>query len=225
MPRSGKKGNNGGGTAPKIRSSDMGILLATQKELSLANPDSPAVNKKALKRLAEDDDRREQLKKISQRYAELVVNELETFDKNVLKNETAVDLDDVKAVMERTRDYFYGCAEAEVPATVNSYCVIALGLSIHRVNTYIKTHRTDSAEFILKVKDMIADQTVTASLVRSVDNVTAIFQLKNMHGYADNIKIEAAVPDTVPEIDEDALKAEYMKYAAENGIDITPENE
>lgn len=224
MPRGGVKGNRGS-CSPKVRSSDIGVLLAAQKELSLANPDSPAVNKKSLKKLAEDEDRRDQLKKMSQRYAELVVNELDSFDKNALKHETAVDLDDVKAVMERTRDYFYGCAEAEVPATVNSYCVIALGLSINRVNAYIKTHHNDSTEFILKVKDMIADQTVTASLVRSVDNVTAIFQLKNMHGYADNIKIEAAMPDTTPEIDEDALKAEYMKYAAENGIDITPENE
>lgn len=224
MPRSGIKGNKGNCT-PKIRSSDMGILLATQKELTLNNPDSPAVNKKTLKQIAEDGDRREQLKKISQRYASLVVKELDSYDKGALKNETAVDLDDYKAVMERTRDYFYGCAEAEVPATVNSYCVIALGLSLQRVGAYLRTHHNESTEFISKVKDMIADQTVTASLIRSVDNVTAIFQLKNMHGYADNVRIEAAVADTTPEIDEEALKAEYMKYAADNGIDITPESE
>ena len=218
MPRGGTKGNKGNCT-PKVRSSDMGILLATQKEIALTNPNSPAVNKKTLKKIEDDESKREELKKIARRYADLVASEMDSYDKGVVKNETAVDLDDVKAVMERTRDYFCGCADAEIPPTVNSFCVIALGLSIQRVSTYLRTHQNSSTEFISKVKDMIADQTVTASLIRSVDNVTAIFQLKNMHGYADNVRIEAAMPEQLPEINEDDLKAEYMKVINDTDSD------
>ena len=224
MPRGGIKGNRGNAN-PKIRSSDMDVLIGAAKELSLANPDSPEINKKSLKKIEREADSREDIVSNAKRYADLIVNEIGTYDKSLLKNASAVDLDDCRAVMERSRDYFYGCANAAMPPTINSYCCIALGLSVQRVNTYVRTHNNATTEFILKVKDMIADQMVTASLKRSVDNVTTIFELKNHHGYADNIRIEASMSEQAPEIDEDALKAEYMKYAAENGIDITPDSE
>ena len=53
----------------------------------------------------------------------------------------------------------------------------------------------------------------------------SIFQLKNLHGFADNVRIEAALPEQAPEIDEDALRAEYMKYAKENGIELPPDSD
>lgn len=224
MPKGGIKGNRGNST-PKIRSANMDVLLNASKALALANPDSPAVNKRNLKKIEREADSRDDIVQSATRYADLISSELGTYDKNLLKNANAVDLDDYKAVMERSRDYFYGCANAAMPPTVNSYCCIALGLSVRRVNAYVASHNNATTEFILKVKDMIADQMVTASLKRSIDNVTTIFELKNHHGYADNLRIEASMPDTTPEIDEDALKAEYMKYAAENGIDITPDSE
>ena len=48
----------------------------------------------------------------------------------------------------------------------------------------------------------------------------AIFQLKNLHGFADNARIEAAMPEQAPQVDESALKAEYEAYAKANGIDL-----
>ena len=45
----------------------------------------------------------------------------------------------------------------------------------------------------------------------------AIFQLKNLHGFADNVRIEAATQEQAPEIDEDALRAEYAKYVQDGG--------
>lgn len=218
MPKGGIKGNKGNCT-PKVRSSDMGILLATQKELALANPDSPPVNKRSLKRLENDDEKRGELTRIASRYAEIVAKELGTYNKNVVKNEVAVDLDDYPAVMERTVQYFNGCAEMGVPATLGSYYCIAFGLSSQRVNAYLRTHQNKSTEFILKMKDAIASSLTEASLVRIVDNVTTIFELKNKHGYADNVRIEAAMPEQLPEINEDDLKAEYMKIINDTDSD------
>ena len=67
---------------------------------------------------------------------------------------------------------------------------------------------------------MIADQITTGAMYGNLDTIMAIFQLKNLHGFADNVRIEAALPEQAPSIDEDALKKEYEKYASENGIDI-----
>ena len=86
-------------------------------------------------------------------------------------------------------------------------------------------HSNATTDFISRVSDLIADSISTGALYGNLDNIMSIFQLKNLHGFADNVRIEAAMPEQAPEIDEDALKAEYMKYAAENGIDITPDNE
>jgi hypothetical protein len=57
----------------------------------------------------------------------------------------------------------------------------------------------------------------------NLDNIMAIFQLKNLHGFADNVRIEAAVAEQAPQIDEDALAKEYEAYAKANGIELPKE--
>ena len=138
----------------------------------------------------------------------------------MLKNEVAVDLDDVKAVMERTRDYFYACANAKNPPSILTYCSVGLGLTKERVGEYCRKHNNASTEFIMRVKDLIADQITTGAMYGNLDNIMAIFQLKNLHGFADNVRIEASVADQVPEVDTDTLAKEYEQYAKENGIKL-----
>ena len=70
---------------------------------------------------------------------------------------------------------------------------------------------------------MIADQITTGAMYGNLDNIMAIFQLKNLHGFADNVRIEAAVAEQAPQIDESALKAEYEAYAKANGIELPKE--
>jgi hypothetical protein len=89
---------------------------------------------------------------------------------------------------------------------------------------YCRKHSNASTEFLTRVSDLIADQISTGALYGNLDNIMAIFQLKNLHGFADNVRIEAALPEQAPEIDEDALKAEYMKYAQDNGIVLPPQD-
>jgi hypothetical protein len=125
--------------------------------------------------------------------------------------------------MERSRDYFVACAAAKNPPSMLTYCSIGLGLTQNRVNDYIRKHSNASVDFILRVKDLIADQITTGAMYGNLDNIMAIFELKNLHGFADNVRIEAAVAEQAPQIDESALKAEYEAYAKANGIELPKE--
>ena len=211
-----KKGNTNQ-ELPKIRAKDMDALLIADKELALANPDSPPVNKRNLKLMA-DAARGEAIAQNLIRVADLINNEI--YDRTVLKNATAVDLDSVEEVMERTRDYFMACANAKNPPSILTYCSIGLGLTRQRVLDYCRTHSNASTDFLTRVSDLIADQISTGALYGNLDNIMAIFQLKNLHGFADNVRIEAAMPEQAPQVDESALKAEYEAYAKANGINI-----
>lgn len=214
MPRGGIKGNKGREN-PKIRSGDMTALLMIDKQAQLENPDSPAVNKRNLKAM-EKADKAEAVAKNLLNLAGVIDEEIGMLDRTALKNATAVDLDDTKAVMERTRDYFVACAQAGNPPSVLSFCSVGLGLTRNRVLEYCRKHSNATSEFLTRVGDLIADQITTGALYGNLDNIMAIFQLKNLHGFADNIKIEAATAEQAPEIDEEALRAEYAKFAEDN---------
>lgn len=202
---------------PKVRSDNMTALLSVDRAIIENNPDSPAVNKRNLKAMASAE-KGEAVAENLYRVADVIQMEI---DRKDLKHATAVDLDDVTAVMERTRDYFTACADAKHPPSVMTYCSIGLGVTREKVRQYcIKHGSSETTEFITRVFDLIADTITTGALYNNLDNIMAIFQLKNLHGFADNVRIEAAIPEQTPEVDEDALKAEYEKYAKENGIKL-----
>lgn len=216
-----RKGNTNQEKA-KIKSDNMTALMTIDKKLRTECETSPEVNKRNLKAMA-NAEKAEAVAKNLLNLAGVIDDEIGLLDKKCLKNATAVDLDDVRAVMERSRDYFVACAAAKNPPSMLTYCSIGLGLTQNRVNDYIRKHNNDSTEFILRVKDLIADQITTGAMYGNLDNIMAIFQLKNLHGFADNVRIEAAVADQAPQIDESALKAEYEAYAKANGIELPKE--
>lgn len=216
-----RKGNTNQEKA-KIKSDNMTALMTIDKKLRTECETSPEVNKRNLKAMA-NADKAEAVAKNLLNVAGVIDSEIGNLDKKCLKNATAVDLDDVRAVMERSRDYFIACAAAKNPPSMLTYCSIGLGLTQNRVNDYIRKHNNDSTEFILRVKDLIADQITTGAMYGNLDNIMAIFQLKNLHGFADNVRIEAAVAEQAPQIDESALKAEYEAYAKANGIELPKE--
>lgn len=201
---------------PKLKSGDMAALMAIDKAVQINNPDSPAVNKANLK-LMERQEKAQAVAKNLLNLAGIIDEEIGYLDRKALKNETAVDLDDVRAVMERTRDYFTACAEAGNPPSLMSFCSIGLGLTRSRVSDYCRKHHNETTDFLARVSDLIADQLTTGALFGNLDNIMAIFQLKNLHGFADNVRIEAATQEQAPEIDEDALRAEYAKFVEDGG--------
>lgn len=215
MPRGGIKGNKAN-EKPKLRSNDMAALMAIDKAVQLNNPDNPAVNKANLK-LMEKKERAEAVANNLLVLKGVIDKEIGMLDRKALKNETAVDLDNVRDVMQRTSDYFEACAVAGNPPSLLSYCSIGLGLTRNRVSEYCRKHNNATTEFIARVGDLIAEQITNGAYYGNLDNIMAIFQLKNLHGFADNIKIEAAAVEQAPEIDEDALREEYAKFVEENG--------
>lgn len=223
MPRAGIKGNKGNET-PKIKSDDMAALMTIDRMRREKDELSPSVNKRNVRALATSSEKAEAVANNLLNLAGVIDEEIGNLDNKVFKNETAVDLDDVRAIMERSRDYFVACAAAKNPPSMLTYCSIGLGLTQNRVNEYIKKHNNASTDFLLRVKDLIADQITTGAMYGNLDNIMAIFQLKNLHGFADNIRVEAAMPEQAPEVDEEALKTEYLKYAKDMGIDLS-ENE
>ena len=216
-----RKGNRNQENA-KLRSGDMSALMVIDKKARTENDLSPEVNKRNLKAMA-NAEKAEAVANNLLNLAGVIDDEIGLLDKKCLKNATAVDLDNVRSVMERSRDYFIACATAKNPPSMLTYCSIGLGLTQNRVNDYIRKHNNDSTEFILRVKDLIADQITTGAMYGNLDNIMAIFQLKNLHGFADNVRIEAAVAEQAPQIDESALKAEYEAYAKANGIELPKE--
>lgn len=219
MPRSGIKGNRGNAN-PKLRSTDMSALMTLDREAQLNNEDASAISKRNVKALAVQSEKAEAVAANLLNLANIVSEEIGLLDRACLKNATAVDLDDVRAIMERTRDYFTACAVAKNPPSLLTYCSIGLGLTRQRVLDYCRTHSNASTDFLTRVSDLIADQISTGALYGNLDNIMAIFQLKNLHGFADNVRIEAAMPEQAPQVDESALKAEYEAYAKANGINI-----
>lgn len=215
----GRRGRNG---KSKVVSTDMAALLAVDNQIIQADERSPAVNKRQVKAMS-DATKAEAVAANLYQLADVIDKEM--LDRKSLKNAVAVDLNDIDAVMQRTKQYFISCADAKRPPSMLTYCTIGLGLTRANISHYCMKHSNATTDFISRVSDLIADSISTGALYGNLDNIMSIFQLKNLHGFADNVRIEAAMPEQAPEIDEDALKAEYMKYAAENGIDVTPDGE
>lgn len=199
----------------KVRSDNMQALLTVDQALIENNPDSPPVNKRNSKLMASE--KGEMVADNLYRVADVIQMEI---DRKDLKNSTMVDLDDYEAVMKRSKEYFIACAEAKHPPSVLTYCSIGLGMTREHVGNYVRKHNNDTTNFIQRVFDLIADTISTGALYGNLDNIMSIFQLKNLHGFADNVRIEAALPEQAPEVDQAALEAEYLKYAKDNGIDI-----
>ena len=204
----------------KVRSNDMTALLTVDNALIENNPDSPAVNKRNIKAMQQGE-KAEAVAENLYRIADVIDSEI---TRDQLKHATAVDLDDVKAVKERTKQYFISCAEAKHPPSVLTYCSIGLGMTRPNIDRYFRKHNNETTDFISRVFDLIADAISTGALYNNLDNIMAIFQLKNLHGFADNVRIEAAAAPQAPEVDKDALAKEYEAYAKEHHIRIPKDN-
>lgn len=104
-----------------------------------------------------------------------------------------VDWQDLNLVKERTIAYFRACEKAACIPSVMGLAVYGFGVDRGTLNEFIRRYpETNSARFLLAVKDVIADVLTNAALNRRIDNVMSIFQLKNGHGFRDSVEIQAA---------------------------------
>lgn len=112
------------------------------------------------------------------------------FKREMLAAASRIDLNDLKAVTERTQGYLSAC---EVAATIPTFIGLAAAFGMSRQNLYqfLSTHAgSPSAEYLEVVRDVLADSLITASLTRTTDAATSIFILKNLHGFVDKLEVE-----------------------------------
>lgn len=124
------------------------------------------------------------------------ITTLETID-----GRTKVNWDDLPTIKARVCQYMEACADAGTIPSVEGLAVHALGVSKRRLNMYVANHSNATSEYLICVKDLIADILMSASLGNRINTVMAIFTLKNNHSFRDTVEIQATPPTATAEFD------------------------
>ena len=126
----------------------------------------------------------------------------------------AVNFNDLEAVQERTLEYLNACANTGSFPSMMGLASYGFGVSRQALYWHLKNHpETETARFIDRVRDLIADVLSSAALQRNADSIMSIFILKNGLGFSDRVEIEP-IPQQMEERQFD--KAELLKrYLAE----------
>lgn len=196
-----------------VKSSNMPALLAQDKKLKIQNEERGRLDKQSPTYKATADEHKGAM------LAENLMQVSNAVSRKQLMNVKAVNLDDLEEVMDRTEEYFASCAEARHFPSMLTYTSIGLGISRSKLNNYMNTHKNAITDYLERIRDMIADVLTNASLYGNADAVSVIFQLKNLHGFADKINLDTSV--SIPEVqyDKEAIRRRHTFK------DITPPEE
>lgn len=138
-----------------------------------------------------------------------------------------ISLSDTAEVKKRTLIYLKACEENAVFPSMLGLSR-ALGYSRQEIDSW-KTKRqgTETARWLNSFADACAETLHQAALTKHTSEITTIFLSKSLYGMTEtsNLVLTQGSNDIKPEINEDALRAEYEQYARENGIDFNYESE
>ena len=194
----------------KIYSDDMKAMLTKDREIAAGRSRG---NPRANLYKADADEHKAEM--LSKSLGDLT----EVLRRDQIKNITRVDFNDIEELKRRTIEYFESCQATNHYPSMLTLCAIGYGCTRDMFDFYIKTHNNESSNYMARIRDTIADILTNASLYNTADNVSVIFQLKNLHGFADNIRVEASpvMPD-IP-VDKEAIRKRHTFK------DITPEDD
>ena len=159
-------------------------------------------------------------------YAERASAERDTIISRSVENQIAalrkakpkIDWNNLEQVKARALLYLEACAKSQSVPSVMGLAVHGFGVSRQALNEWIKQHPdSETADFIKRVKDCIADSLTDSSLHNSVNPIMAIFQLKNHHEHSDRVEIEP-VPH-VPVETEFSAEDIRKRYMLDEGTD------
>ena len=196
-----------------VKSSNMPALLAQDKKLKIQNEERGRLDGQSPTYKATAD---------AHKGAMLEANLIQVSNavsRKQLRNVSAVNLDNLEEVIDRSEQYFQSCAEAQHFPSMLTYASIGLGISRSKLNAYMNTHKNEVTDYLERIRDLIADVLTNASLYGNADAVSVIFQLKNLHGFADKINLDTSV--SIPEVqyDKEAIRRRHTFK------DITPPEE
>ena len=102
-----------------------------------------------------------------------------------------IDFTNFEMVKDRTFQYLNACASAKIYPSVMGLASLGFGVSRQALNRWVSNNNESrTAQFILEVKDVMADILTNAALYRNADAAMAIFQLKNHFEHSDAVRIE-----------------------------------
>lgn len=119
---------------------------------------------------------------------------------NISSESTRVDFSNINDVRKRIVDYFNACSQAGVYPSVQGLASYGFGISRQALNQWRNRSINRGSEvgnLIDKACDMIADLLVNQSLHNNANPILTIFSLKNSHGFADRVEIEAVPSDVL----------------------------
>ena len=110
-----------------------------------------------------------------------------------------VDLNDIEATNQRTKDFFNLCDELNVKALWETYAY-ALGFSMEFLYKVMKgVYKKEARDVVIKAHWRLKSDLAQLSASGQVNPVTAIFAQKNNFGYVDKVEITATPQDPLGE--------------------------
>ena len=138
-----------------------------------------------------------------------------------------ISLTDMSELKKRTLIYLKACEENAVfPST--SGLARTLGYSRQELEMWQTKHQgTEVSRWLNSFADACAETLHQAALTKHTSEITTIFLSKAVYGMTETSRLELTQGsnEIKPEINEDALRAEYEQYARKNGIDLNYESE
>lgn len=138
-----------------------------------------------------------------------------------------ISLTDMTELKKRTLIYLKACEDNAVFPSISGLCR-TLGYSRQEIENWRSKHPgTETARWLNSFADACMETLHQAALKKHASEITAIFLSKAVYGLTEtsNLVLSQRQSETVPEIDEDALRAEYEMYARNNGINTNYESE
>lgn len=146
-----------------------------------------------------------------------------TSKNNALKqaiNAPRVDLSDTQEVQKRIFMYLEACSlSSSFPSVMG--LAAALGCSRQNLNRWLLSHANHTTtDFINIVKDLIADVLTDAALRNNAAQIMAIFQLKNLHGFADRVEVAPVTPERNDrDYDPEDIRKRYLSSCMDTDAD------
>ena len=93
--------------------------------------------------------------------------------------------DNMEAVQDRCEMYLNTCALNGCCPTMHGLSVLALGYSASHLLKFLKENpNLRVTAYIIRIRDLIADITLTNGLNKSTSEILTIFALRNAHGFS-----------------------------------------
>lgn len=138
-----------------------------------------------------------------------------------------ISLTDITELKTRSLIYLKACEDNAVFPCMSGLAR-CLGYSRQELDNWRSKHQgTEVSRWLNTFADACLETLHQAALTKNISEITTIFLSKSLYGLTETSRLELTQGqgEIKPEINQDALRAEYEAYAKEHGIEINYESE